>query len=87
MASGTELFPDRVRALVLDGAVKPTDDLSELGAGQGAGLEGGPVGVDRALVLVVHQHDRLEGHSVRPICWRSSVAQSIYVTFDPIVAD
>ncbi len=34
-----ELFPDRVRALVLDGAVKPTSDLAELSAGQGPAFD------------------------------------------------
>jgi len=38
-ATYAELFPDRVRALVLDGAVKPTDDLAELGQGQGRGFD------------------------------------------------
>lgn len=33
-ATYAELFPDRVRALVLDGAVKPTSDLSEIAMGQ-----------------------------------------------------
>ncbi len=41
-ATYAELFPDRVRALVLDGAVKPTNDLAALGAEQN-------VGFDRAL--------------------------------------
>jgi len=34
-ATYAELFPERVRALVLDGAVKPTDDLALLGIEQG----------------------------------------------------
>src|SRR5690606_31518727 len=34
-----EMFPERVRALVLDGAVKPTADLSELAAGQGPAFD------------------------------------------------
>ena len=34
-----ELFPERVRALVLDGAVKPTSDLDELAAGQGPAFD------------------------------------------------
>jgi pimeloyl-ACP methyl ester carboxylesterase len=38
-ATYAELFPDRVRALVLDGAVKPTDDFGELDAGQAAGFD------------------------------------------------
>ena len=38
-ATYAELFPDRVRALVLDGAVKPTTDFSELAPGQGAGFD------------------------------------------------
>ena len=38
-ATYAELFPDRVRALVLDGAVKPTDDFSELDAEQAASLD------------------------------------------------
>ncbi len=38
-ATYAELFPDRVRALVLDGAVKPTDDLALLGIGQGPGFD------------------------------------------------
>lgn len=38
-ATYAELFPDRVRALVLDGAVKPTTDFSLLGAEQGAGFD------------------------------------------------
>ncbi|MFW2334378.1 alpha/beta hydrolase [Ilumatobacter sp.] len=38
-ATYAELFPDRVRALVLDGAVKPTTDLAQLGADQGAGFD------------------------------------------------
>lgn len=41
-ATYAELFPDRVRALVLDGAVKPTDDEAELAREQG-------IGFDRAL--------------------------------------
>lgn len=39
-ATYAELFPDRVRALVLDGAVKPTDDLALLGLEQGPGFDG-----------------------------------------------
>ena len=38
-ATYAELFPDRVRALVLDGAVKPTDDFTELDAEQGASID------------------------------------------------
>ena len=38
-ATYAELFPERVRALVLDGAVKPTDDLSLLGLEQGPGFD------------------------------------------------
>lgn len=38
-ATYAELFPDRVRALVLDGAVKPTDDLALLGVEQGPGFD------------------------------------------------
>jgi pimeloyl-ACP methyl ester carboxylesterase len=38
-ATYAELFPDRVRALVLDGAVKPTDDLALLGLEQGPGFD------------------------------------------------
>lgn len=38
-ATYAELFPDRVRALVLDGAVKPTTDFSELAPGQVAGFD------------------------------------------------
>lgn len=38
-ATYAELFPDRVRALVLDGAVKPTDDQALLGAEQGPGFD------------------------------------------------
>ncbi len=38
-ATYAELFPDRVRALVLDGAVKPTDDFVELDAEQAASLD------------------------------------------------
>ena len=38
-ATYAELFPDRVRALVLDGAVKPTDDFAELDAEQAASLD------------------------------------------------
>lgn len=34
-----ELFPERVRALVLDGAVKPTSELDELAAGQGPAFD------------------------------------------------
>ncbi len=38
-ATYAELFPERVRALVLDGAVKPTDDLSQIGLEQGPGFD------------------------------------------------
>lgn len=38
-ATYAELFPDRVRALVLDGAVAPTDDFTELDAEQAASLD------------------------------------------------
>ncbi|HSP28398.1 MAG TPA: alpha/beta fold hydrolase [Ilumatobacteraceae bacterium] len=38
-ATYAELFPDRVRALVLDGAVKPTDDLALIGREQGPGFD------------------------------------------------
>lgn len=38
-ATYAHLFPDRVRALVLDGAVKPTNDVTELDAEQGASLD------------------------------------------------
>jgi pimeloyl-ACP methyl ester carboxylesterase len=38
-ATYAELFPDRVRALVLDGAVKPTDNLALLGLEQGPGFD------------------------------------------------
>jgi pimeloyl-ACP methyl ester carboxylesterase len=38
-ATYAELFPDNVRALVLDGGVKPTDDLAELDEEQGAGFD------------------------------------------------
>ena len=38
-ATYAELFPERVRALVLDGAVKPTDDLALLGLEQGPGFD------------------------------------------------
>jgi pimeloyl-ACP methyl ester carboxylesterase len=38
-ATFAELFPDRVRALVLDGAVKPTDDLALIGLEQGPGFD------------------------------------------------
>ena len=38
-ATYAELFPDRVRALVLDGAVKPTTDFAELDAEQGASID------------------------------------------------
>lgn len=34
-----ELFPENVRALVLDAAVKPTSDLFEVGLGQAAGFD------------------------------------------------
>jgi pimeloyl-ACP methyl ester carboxylesterase len=38
-ATYAELFPAKVRALVLDGAVKPTTDFTELGAGQADGFD------------------------------------------------
>ncbi len=38
-ATYAELFPDRVRALVLDGAVRPTDDFAALDAEQAASLD------------------------------------------------
>ncbi len=38
-ATYAELFPDRVRALVLDGAMKPTDNLALLGLEQGPGFD------------------------------------------------
>ena len=38
-ATYAELFPDRVRALVLDGGVKPTDDSAELDREQGVGFD------------------------------------------------
>ncbi len=38
-ATYAELFPERVRALVLDGAVKPTDDLAQIGLEQGPGFD------------------------------------------------
>jgi pimeloyl-ACP methyl ester carboxylesterase len=38
-ATYAELFPERVRALVLDGGVKPTDDLAEIGREQGPGFD------------------------------------------------
>lgn len=38
-ATYAELFPDRIRALVLDGAVAPTTDLAALAADQGAGFD------------------------------------------------
>jgi pimeloyl-ACP methyl ester carboxylesterase len=38
-AAYAERFPQRVRALVLDGGVKPTDDLGELDAAQGRGFD------------------------------------------------
>jgi len=38
-ATYAELFPERVRALLLDGAVKPTDDLAQLGLDQGKGFD------------------------------------------------
>jgi len=38
-ATYAELFPDRVRALVLDGAVKPTDDFALLGLEQGPSFD------------------------------------------------
>ena len=38
-ATYAELFPDRIRALVLDGAVAPTSDLASLAADQGAGFD------------------------------------------------
>ncbi len=38
-ATYAELFPENVRALVLDGGVKPTDDSAELDEEQGAGFD------------------------------------------------
>ena len=38
-ATYAELFPDRVRVLVLDGAVKPTDDGALIGLEQGPGFD------------------------------------------------
>lgn len=38
-ATYAELFPDKVRALVLDAAVKPTSDSAELDREQGAGFD------------------------------------------------
>jgi pimeloyl-ACP methyl ester carboxylesterase len=38
-ATYAELYPDRVRALVLDGAVKPTTDFAELDAEQAASID------------------------------------------------
>ena len=38
-ATYAELFPDRVRALVLDGAIDPSLDTPSLNRGQGAGFE------------------------------------------------
>jgi pimeloyl-ACP methyl ester carboxylesterase len=38
-ATYAELFPERVRALVLDGGVKPTDDLALIGLEQGPGFD------------------------------------------------
>ena len=38
-ATYAEMFPDRVRALVLDGAVKPTDDFAELDREQVEGFD------------------------------------------------
>ncbi len=38
-ATYAELFPDRVRALVLDGAVKPSDDSALIGLEQGPGFD------------------------------------------------
>ncbi len=38
-ATYAELFPDRVRALVLDAAVRPTTDFAELDVEQGAGFD------------------------------------------------
>jgi pimeloyl-ACP methyl ester carboxylesterase len=38
-ATYAELFPDNVRALVLDGGVKPTDDGAELDREQGVGFD------------------------------------------------
>jgi pimeloyl-ACP methyl ester carboxylesterase len=38
-ATYAELFPDRIRALVLDGAVAPTTDFASLAADQGAGFD------------------------------------------------
>ncbi len=39
-ATYAEMFPDRVRALVLDGAVDPSLDLDDIRAGQAAAFEG-----------------------------------------------
>ena len=38
-ATYAELFPDRIRALVLDGAVSPSTDFASLAADQGAGFD------------------------------------------------
>ena len=38
-ATYAELFPENIRALVLDGAVKPTTDLAGLGAEQAQGFD------------------------------------------------
>ena len=38
-ATYAELFPENVRALVLDGGVKPTDDSAELDREQGGGFD------------------------------------------------
>ena len=38
-ATYAELYPERVRALVLDGAVKPTTDLAQLAAEQSGGFD------------------------------------------------
>lgn len=38
-ATYAELFPDRIRALVLDGAVAPSTDFAALAADQGAGFD------------------------------------------------
>ena len=38
-ATYAELFPERIRALVLDGAVAPTTDVTSLAADQGAGFD------------------------------------------------
>ena len=38
-AAYAELFPDRVRALVLDAAVKPSAELADLDVGQAEGFD------------------------------------------------